>query len=227
MKVNWNIEKNNLEKMLNEKISYEEIGRYYNVTGNAVKKAAKKLGLMLEQKREINPKEHFNKKNKDEVNLIVEDKTLIKEPIKINNFINKKNIGELGEQIVIGELGKYGINVAIPLSDNLPFDIIVYYNNKFFKCQVKSTNRYTNGYCFFSLTSTNGYLHKTHYYTKDEVDVFILCDLNNIYLFTFDEINEKKSITLRYEEPINNQNKNINYAVDYIISSDRIEQVFK
>ena len=54
MKVNWNIEKNNLEKMLNEKISYEEIGRYYNVTGNAVKKAAKKLGLMLEQKREIN-----------------------------------------------------------------------------------------------------------------------------------------------------------------------------
>ena len=35
------------------------------------------------------------------------------------------------------------------------------------------------------------------------------------------------NILLLYEEPINNQNKNINYAVDYIISSDRIEQVFK
>lgn len=61
MKVNWENEKEHLKKMLNEKISYAEIGRYYNVSGNAVKKAAKKLGLMLEQKREINPKEHFNK----------------------------------------------------------------------------------------------------------------------------------------------------------------------
>ena len=129
MKVNWKSEKEHLEKMLSENISYEEIGRYYKVTGNAVKKAAKKLGLVLEQKREINPKEHFNKKTVEE-NIIVEDKILIKEPIKNNNFVNKKNIGELGEQIAIGELGKYGINVAIPLSDNLPFDIIVYYKNK-------------------------------------------------------------------------------------------------
>ena len=226
MKVNWKSEKEHLEKMLSENISYEEIGRYYNVTGNAVKKAAKKLGLVLEQKREINPKEHFNKKTVED-NIIVEDKILIKEPIKNNNFVNKKNIGELGEQIAIGELGKYGINVAIPLSDNLPFDIIVYYNNKFFKCQVKSTNNYKNGSCFFSLTSENGYLHKTHYYTNEEVDVFVLCDLNNIFLFTFDEINNKKNITLRYDKPNNNQHKNINYAIDYIISLERIEEVFK
>lgn len=225
MKVNWNLEKEHLEKMLSENISYEEIGRYYNVTGNAVKKAARKIGLVLEQKRKINPKEHFNKKFKKE-EIIIEDKILVKEPIKINNFINKKNIGELGEQIAIGELGKYGINVAMPLSDNLPFDMIVYYNNKFFKCQVKSTNRYKNGSCYFRLTSENGYLHKTHLYTKDEVDIFILCDLNNIYLFTFEEINGKNSITIRYDKP-NKQHNNINYAVDYIISSDRIEQVFK
>lgn len=226
MKVKWENEKEQLEKMLLENISYEEIGRYYNVTGNAVKKALKKLGLILEPKRKINPKEHFNKKS-IETAVVVENKNLVKEPIKINNFINKKNIGELGEQIVIGELGKYGIQVAVPLSDNLPFDIIVYYNNNFFKCQVKSTNRYKDGYCFFSLTSENGYLRKTHYYTHDEVDVFILCDLNNIFLFTFDELNNKKSLTLRYDNPINNQQKNINYAIDYIISLERIKEVFK
>ena len=46
MKVKWENEKEHLEKMLFENISYEEIGRRYNVTGNAVKKAAKKLGLI-------------------------------------------------------------------------------------------------------------------------------------------------------------------------------------
>ena len=61
MKVNWVNEKDNLEKMLSENISYEEIGKHYNITGNAVKKAAKKLGLKLVQRRIINSLEHFNK----------------------------------------------------------------------------------------------------------------------------------------------------------------------
>lgn len=61
MKVNWQNEKEQLEKMLSENLSYEEIGRYYNVSGNAIKKAAKKLGLTLQQRRKINSEEHFNK----------------------------------------------------------------------------------------------------------------------------------------------------------------------
>ena len=61
MKVNWENEKENLSQMINDKISYVEIGKHYNITGNAVKKAAKKLGLVLEQRREKNPTETFNK----------------------------------------------------------------------------------------------------------------------------------------------------------------------
>ena len=61
MKVNWENEKENLSQMINDKISYVEIGRYYNITGNAVKKAAKKLGLVLEQRRDKNTTETFNK----------------------------------------------------------------------------------------------------------------------------------------------------------------------
>lgn len=62
MKVNWIDEKETLEKYIKEGVSYERIGRKYRVTGAAVKKAAKKLGIKLEQKRAINPTEHFNKK---------------------------------------------------------------------------------------------------------------------------------------------------------------------
>lgn len=64
MKVKWNEEKENIEKLIKEGVSYERIGRQYGVTGASVKKAAKKLGIELEQKREINPSEHFNKGKK-------------------------------------------------------------------------------------------------------------------------------------------------------------------
>lgn len=64
MKVNWEKEKEALEKFIADGISYEEIGRHYKVTGAAVKKAAKKLGFMLARRRTVNENEHFNKKSK-------------------------------------------------------------------------------------------------------------------------------------------------------------------
>lgn len=58
----WINEKNELERLINvEHVSYEEIGRRYNVSGAAIKKAAKRIGITLPQRREINPNEHFNK----------------------------------------------------------------------------------------------------------------------------------------------------------------------
>ena len=57
--------KEELEKLiLIENKSYEEIGRMYRVTGNAIKKAAKKFGIELPVRRKINVSEHFNKKER-------------------------------------------------------------------------------------------------------------------------------------------------------------------
>ena len=61
MKVNWKKEYENLKSLIEDCVPYEKIGSIYGVTGNAVKKAAKKLGISLEKRREISPKEHFNK----------------------------------------------------------------------------------------------------------------------------------------------------------------------
>lgn len=56
-------DKEELEQLiLIEKKSYEEIGKNFDVTGAAIKKAAKRLGIELPVKRKINDKEHFNKK---------------------------------------------------------------------------------------------------------------------------------------------------------------------
>lgn len=59
--MNWLNEKENLENAIKNKESYESIGRRYNVSGTYIKKIANKLGLSLERRRKINPKETFNK----------------------------------------------------------------------------------------------------------------------------------------------------------------------
>ena len=54
-------EKEELEKLIKEEqMSYEAIGRIYGVTGNAIKKAALKLGIDLEPRRKVNSKENFS-----------------------------------------------------------------------------------------------------------------------------------------------------------------------
>lgn len=78
----------------------------------------------------------------------------------------------------------------------------------------------------FNISTNNWYKHSVHEYTKDEVDIWILCDMRNIYLLRYDETDCKKAIALRKVKPINNQSKKIRYANDYIISEKRVKEVF-
>lgn len=54
--------KEELEKfILVDKLSYQELGKLYSVSGTAIKKAALRLGLELPRRRIINPNETFGK----------------------------------------------------------------------------------------------------------------------------------------------------------------------
>lgn len=54
----WKEEKEKLYKMIiEEKKSYKEIGKLYDVSCQAVRKAAKRLGIPIEPRRKINPSE--------------------------------------------------------------------------------------------------------------------------------------------------------------------------
>lgn len=59
--IDWKREKENIEKLINDGFSYEEIGRQYGCCGANVKKAAIKLGIKLFPRRNVNEKETFNK----------------------------------------------------------------------------------------------------------------------------------------------------------------------
>lgn len=62
MKIKWKNEKENLEKyILEDNLSYEEVGKKYGCTGANIKKTAKRLGIELPTRRAVNPSETFNK----------------------------------------------------------------------------------------------------------------------------------------------------------------------
>ena len=64
MESKWIKEKDNLTILIvNEKKSYEEIGRIYGCSGNNIKKVAQRLGIELTPRREINECETFNRKS--------------------------------------------------------------------------------------------------------------------------------------------------------------------
>ena len=109
--------------------------------------------------------------------------------------MNSKKKGEIGERISIGELAKFGIDVAIPLTDNLPFDYIIIYKSKLFKAQVKSATP-REDVCEFDLSSNNWYSKTTRKYTKKDVDVFILCDFINVFMLVLKDFEDKRSFII-------------------------------
>lgn len=56
-----NMEKTELEKLIvNDGLSYEAIGRIYGVTGAAIKKRAKKMGIKISPRIKVNPNQNFS-----------------------------------------------------------------------------------------------------------------------------------------------------------------------
>ena len=147
--------------------------------------------------------------------------------VNVDELKNKKQLGEIGERIAIGELSKYGLDIILPMSDNLPFDFIIYYNNNFYKTQVKTTaSKTVNDSLLFSLTSNNWNKGTIHKYDESEIDIMICCDLHNIYIFPEIDVKGRSSITIRENPPANNQTKGINFAKDCILSLNRLNYVF-
>lgn len=80
-----NYNKEELEQwILVENQTYEEIGRRLGVTGAAIKKAAKRLGIELPVRRYKNDSEHFNKKDKPKRYCIVCGKPLVVRSVSLH-----------------------------------------------------------------------------------------------------------------------------------------------
>lgn len=140
---------------------------------------------------------------------------------------NVKHLGEIGERITIGILSQFGMDIMLPMTDNLSFDLVIWYNNKFYKCQVKTTMGKTpTGAYRFGLTSNNWYSKTEYVYQKGDYDVLICCNMSDIFLFKFEEVEGKSNLYLRDTPTKSGQKKGIWFTWDYKISKERIEKVF-
>lgn len=118
--------------------------------------------------------------------------------------MNTNQIGNLGELKIIEVCLKNNIQVFLPFGDGNIADMILVVNGKCLKAQVKSTmSGAEDGILTFSTSSsqstrTNG----RHYYTKEEIDIFLFYSYvyDEIYVMSIDEA-PKNSVVLRHNKP--------------------------
>jgi hypothetical protein len=143
--------------------------------------------------------------------------------------MNYKDIGELGQNCIIGELSKYGLGISVLLSDNQPFDFIAIAGKKLFKIQVKTSTDNRDGLSIGFSIQTNNWLQGTvKKYTKDDCDIIACYDLveHRTFLLTPEQFTDKGNFTIRYKKAKNNNTSNINWYEDYELSNKRIKKVF-
>lgn len=141
---------------------------------------------------------------------------------KVNENSLSKRIGNLGEIKVISKFVEYDIPVYIPFGDCEKADLIAEFNEKLQKIQVKTSVKTKNGTMMFDLVSStshrkNGVRHK---YTKDEIDYFACYNIerDKVFLIPIEEA-PSTAITIRFEEPKNNQIKNVIMEDKYLIEN--------
>lgn len=135
--------------------------------------------------------------------------------------MNGKNIGDIGEIVVISEFIKRGIPVFIPYGENSKIDLIAIFNDKPQRIQVKTSGKINNnGSYTIGLKNTslrqNGNI-VTSYCTEDDIDFFALycLDRPEPLLFSVEELKAKNSITIRFDDK---NFSNSVYEKDYIFS---------
>lgn len=136
--------------------------------------------------------------------------------------MNSKQIGNIGEAKVLSKFIELGFPVYVPFGDNEKADLVVDFNGKLNRIQVKTSIDAKNGNVVFDLTSStahrkNGTRHK---YTVNEVDYFALYNLcrDKIYLLKVPET-PIATIRFRYEYPKNGQTCGVHFEDDYLIDN--------
>lgn len=130
-----------------------------------------------------------------------------------------KQVGDIGTSAAIYNFQKYGIPVAIPFDDNMPYDLIIYVNNCFYKVQVKTTLSEKNDKSMiFQTNISNPFKKINRPYEKNEVDFFFLYCIENEWcgLINFELYNKRKITIVRLEKPKNGN-------MEGVILADNVE----
>lgn len=123
--------------------------------------------------------------------------------------------GDLGEAMIIAEVTRRGYRVALPISEDCPFDIIVLREGRLERVQCKYTE--SNGRTVvLKCRSTNNWNNRK--YTADELDWLAVYDKtsNRCFFLPASLLGKgRATINLRLSAPRNGQKKRTRLASDY------------
>lgn len=128
-----------------------------------------------------------------------------------------KEKGDLSEARALFEFQKLGIPVLIPWGDNLRYDMVIELHNQLYKVQVKTANEIINGAVrCYARSSKNHTTNKRYDTYVNDTDYFVFYnqEMDKLALVPIQEIEERKTFSLRLEKPANNQG-NVRYFDDY------------
>lgn len=134
--------------------------------------------------------------------------------------MNTVSIGDIGESLAIAKFTKEGLTVSKPLSNNARYDLIVEFNNKLYKVQVKTTNSIKEGKMTFATKTTNYTKGNwaSNAYSKDEVDIFFLYCVENEWCglyYSIESATIPVELNIRTVPPKNGQKVGIRFAEEY------------
>ena len=131
--------------------------------------------------------------------------------------MNTRTIGELTElkcQIFCLEKGYI---VSKPIVDNARYDLLLDYNGKFYRIQIKTSRWMSEDHegIIFNCKSQHSISggNKIMKYTPDEIDFFMTEFENKFYLVPCE--NAKNEMRLRFKPTKNNQDNKANFAKDF------------
>lgn len=137
-------------------------------------------------------------------------------------MLTSKQKGNLTELKCLTRFVELGYAVSLPYGENSRYDLIVDYNGKLLKIQVKTSKLVQgteeNPECIEFATCSiryNSEGSKRIYYTKEEIDYFATVWENVVYLVPVEECSSSKKI--RFCLPKNGQRVGITFAEDCTI----------
>ncbi len=128
-----------------------------------------------------------------------------------------KDKGDLGLLKAQLDLFKQGFMVFHPVTEHAPFDLVIYKDRTFKRVQVKYKTVDKNGSLCVSFRSSWTDKHGTHtkVVDKKEVDLYCIYCPDTDVCYYFDPKKFKRSLTLRVNNPKNNQSKLVKLAKDF------------
>ena len=141
----WINEREKLEELINQGLSYNEIGKMYNVSGAAIRKAAPRIGIQLPRRRKINPNETFNKGTANTAICQYCGKSFIRYPSSNGKYCSREcaSAHKIQQDIEAWKLGEKSGTTNYTCSSFVRNYLLQKYNYKCEKCGWGEINPYT------------------------------------------------------------------------------------